>query len=216
MSELDDRLHDYVRQLFTDHDDLLGSLMPAAERAGLPQISISPEEGRVMQILLRAIGARKVLEIGTLGGYSAITMARALPPGGRLITLEREPMHAAFARDWVRRAGLEYTIDVREGAALDLLPGLAAEAPFDVTFIDADKPSYPQYLDWALRYTRRGGLIIADNAFRAGAILDPAQADDAGVTAVLEFNRRFAAEPRLLSSILFGRDGMAVGLVLGD
>jgi len=214
VSELDDQLHEYVQELFTDHDELLDSLMPAAKQAGLPQISIAPNEGRMMQILLRAIGARKVLEIGTLGGYSAISMARALPAGGKLITLEHEAKHAAFARDWIERAGLSRVIDVREGEALETLAGLADQAPFDAVFIDADKLNYPRYLDWALRYTRVGGLILADNAFRAGAIFDPAKADDPSIAATLEFNRRFAAEPRLLTSVLFGRDGLAVGLVI--
>lgn len=208
----DERLHAYVRELFTEQDELLSGLMPAAVEAGLPRINIQPEEGRVMQILLHAIGARKVLEIGTLGGFSAITMARALPAGGRLITLEREPKHAAFAREWVRKAGLDGVIEVREGPALETLPHLAGEAPFDAVFIDADKEGYPQYLDWALRYTRPGGLIMGHNAFRGGKIAD-AEGDTPSHAAVRAFNQRLATDPRLLSTILFGGDGLAVAYV---
>lgn len=214
VNEIDERLHGYVQMLFTDKDAVLDALMPAAEEAGLPQISISAEEGRILQLLIGAIGARTVLEIGTLAGYSAISMAKALPPDGRLITLEHDAKHAAFARDWVRRAGFTHMIEVREGDALATLPDLAGEAPFDLVFIDADKISYPQYLDWALRYTRVGGLIVADNAFRAGAIVSGQGDTDPSIAATLEFNRRFAVEPRLRSTILFGHDGLAVGLVI--
>ncbi|HEU5011501.1 MAG TPA: O-methyltransferase [Roseiflexaceae bacterium] len=213
MTANDEHLRAYVREHFSDHDDLLAALMPAAEAAGLPQISIAPEEGRIFQLLLRAIGARKVLEIGTLGGYSAISMARALPPDGKLITLERSGKHAAFAREWIGRAGFSNVIEVREGPALETLPRLAGEAPFDAVFIDANKEDYPQYLDWALRYARAGGLIIAHNAFMQGRIVDQAGADR-GVAAMQEFNRRVATEPRLLSALLLGGDGIAVGLVV--
>ncbi len=211
MTSLDEQLHAYVREHFSDHDELLAALMPAAQEAGLPQISISLEEGRLFQLLLRAIGARKVLEIGTLGGYSAITMARALPSDGKLVTLERSGKHAAFAREWIARAGLDDIIEVREGAALDTLPHLASEAPFDAVFIDANKEDYPQYLEYALRYTRVGGLIIAHNAFLQGKVVGAS--DDRSVVAMQEFNRRFANEPHLLSTMLFGGDGIAVGLV---
>lgn len=214
MTSNDEQLHAYVREHFSDHDELLAALMPAAQEAGLPQISIAPEEGRIFQLLLRAIGARKVLEIGTLGGYSAISMARALPSDGKLITLERSGKHAAFAREWIARAGLDTVIEVREGAALETLPHLANEAPFDAVFIDANKEDYPQYLDYALRYTRVGGLITAHNAFMQGRIVQAS--DDRGVAAMQEFNRRFASEPRLLSTMLFGGDGIAVGLVVGS
>ncbi len=211
MTPNDEQLNDYVREHFSDHDELLAALMPAAQEAGLPQISIAPEEGRIFQLLLRTIGARKVLEIGTLGGYSAITMARALPPDGKIITLERSGKHAAFAREWIARAGLDTVIEVREGAALDTLSRLANEAPFDVVFIDANKEDYPQYLNYALRYVRVGGLIIAHNAFMQGRIVQAS--DDRSIMAMQEFNQRFAREPRLLSTILLGGDGIAVGLV---
>lgn len=214
MTPNDEQLRAYVREHFSDHDGLLAALMPAAQAAGLPQISIAPEEGRTFQLLLRAIGARKVLEIGTLGGYSAITMARALPSDGKIITLERSGKHAAFAREWIERAGFSNVVEVREGVALETLPRLAGEAPFDAVFIDANKEDYPQYLDWALRYTRTGGLIIAHNAFMHGRVVHAGETDR-GVAAMQEFNRRFAAEPRLLATMLMGGDGIAVGLVVG-
>lgn len=214
MTTTDEQRQAYVCELFTDHDAVLEALLQAARTAEMPSISIAPEEGRVMEILLRAIGARNVLEIGALGGYSAICMARALPKDGKLITLERSGKHAAFAREWIRKAGLDQIIEVREGVALELLPKLASEAPFDAVFIDADKENYLNYLDWALRYTRTGGLIIAHNAFWGGRVLQESAPDDAGIRTMQEFNRRFASEPRLRSTILFGGDGIAVGLVI--
>lgn len=215
MSTIEEQIHAYVRERFADQDPLLKELAAAAAKAGLPQISIQPEEGRLLQILLRAIGARRVLEIGTLGGSSAIQMARALPAGGRLITLEHSSKHAAFAREWIARAGLGELVEVRQGAALEVLPHLEREAPFDAVFIDADKENYPAYLDWALRYTRVGGLIIAHNAFYGGRVVEDAE-PDAGRAGIQAANQRFASDPRLLSTILFGGDGIAVGLVVGE
>lgn len=208
---MEDRLDEYVGGLFAREDAVLASLREAADREGLPPIAISPRAGRAIQVLLQAIGARRVLEVGTLGGYSAIWIARALPDEGSVLSLEVEAGHAAFARRYLERAGVASRVEVRVGRALDLLPALDGER-FDAVFLDADKEPLPTYLDWALRLTRRGGLVLADNALWGGRVADPAVQDPA-TQAVREFNRRLAAEPRLDATILPVGDGLAVGVV---
>lgn len=204
---------DYISSLFAREDELLISLREDADRSGLPPISISPDEGRLLQVLLRAIGARRVLEVGTLGGYSAIWMARALPENGELLSIELDPDHAEFANRYIARAGLNTKIRVRVGRALEVLPSLDGET-FDAVFLDADKEPLPTYLEWALRLVRPGGLIVADNALWGGKVIDP-NVDDDATRAVREFNRRFAAEPRLTGIVVPTHDGVAVGIVNG-
>jgi len=206
-----DGVGDYIVGLFAREDDLLLALREEADRSGLPPIAISPDAGRLLQLLIAAIGARRILEVGTLGGYSAIWMARALPPDGRLLTLEREPAHAAFARRFLQRAGLDDRVTVRVGAALELLPALDGEA-FDLVFLDADKAPLPTYLEWALRLLRPGGIVVADNALRGGRVLDAA-ATDPDTEGVREFNRRLAADPRLTSILVPTHDGVAIGVL---
>src|SRR5207344_3254604 len=166
---MSDRAGEYIVGLFGAEDELLATLREEADRTGLPPIAISSDEGRLLQVLLTAIGARRVLEVGTLGGYSAICMARALPPGSRLLTIEIEPKHADFARRYIERAGLTDRIEVKVGRALEVLPSLDGER-FDAMFLDADKEPLPTYLDWALRLVRPGGLIIGDNALWGGKV----------------------------------------------
>jgi predicted O-methyltransferase YrrM len=202
---------DYIASLFAREDELLISLREQADRSGLPPISISPDEGRLLQVLLRAIGAKRVLEVGTLGGYSAIWMARALPPDGELLTIDVDAEHVRFATRFFARAGLESRVTARVGRALDVLPSLDGEQ-FDAVFLDADKEPLPTYLDWALRLVRPGGLIIADNALWGGKVLD-ANVDDDATRAVREFNRRFAHDPRITGIVVPTRDGVAVGIV---
>lgn len=203
----------YVMHLFAAEDEVLRELRAEIVRRGHPQIHITADEGKLLQVLLAAIGARNILEIGTLGGYSAIWMARALPPAGRLLTLEIDPQRAALARDFVARAGLEHVIEVRVGAAADLLPAVAAAGEtFDACFIDADKEGYPAYLEWARRLVRPGGLILGDNAFWSGAVLEE-QPADVGTRAIQEFNRRLAGALDLCSTIIPVRDGLAVAVV---
>ena len=207
----------YIRRLFALEDEVLEELRYEVNRRGMPEIYINAEVGKALQVLLSAIGARKVLEIGTLGGYSAIWMARALPPApdGRLITLENVPEHASFAREFVARAGLEDVVEVVEGDARELLPGIAdreGSHSFDAVFIDADKESYGTYLDWALTLTRPGGLILADNAFRDGRVLEDEPAEE-GTRQVQSLNERMAAHEGLVSTILPIRDGVTVGVV---
>jgi caffeoyl-CoA O-methyltransferase len=201
---------DYNTGLFNPEDELLASLREEAERAGLPSIAISADEGRLLQILLTAINARHVLELGTLGGYSAICMARVLPPDGRLLSIEINDQHAAFARRYIDRAGLSDRIDVRLGRALDMLPSLDGEK-YDAMFLDADKEPLPTYFEWALRLVRPGGLIIGDNALWGGRVYDGT--DDDRTRGVREFNRRMATDPRVLGIIVPTHDGVAVAVV---
>jgi predicted O-methyltransferase YrrM len=209
-----DGTSDYLAALFAPEDATLLALREEADRSGLPPISISPDEGRLLQVLLRAVGARRVLEVGTLGGYSAIWMARALPPDGSLLTLEIEPSHAEFARRHLARAGVADRVEVRVGRALELLPALDGER-FDAVFLDADKEPLPTYFDWALRLLRPGGLLIADNALWAGRVLDE-RVDDEATRAVREFNRRLATDPRVTGIVVPTHDGVGIGVVVGS
>lgn len=205
----------YVAALFAPEDEVLRELREEIDRRQMPRIHISPEEGRLLQVLLAAVGARRVLEVGTLGGYSSIWMARALPPDGRLITLEIEENYALLAREFARRAGLAGVIEVRIGDAADTLPRLASEEePFDACFIDADKPNYPAYLERALEIVRPGGLIIADNTFWRGHVLEEPPPDE-DTLAIQTFNRRLARTANLISTIIPVRDGLAVAIVRG-
>lgn len=212
----------YISDLFTPADPLFDAVLAASDAAGLPQINVAPNQGKLLHILALTRGARTILEIGTLGGYSTIWLARALPAGGRLITLEADPRHAEVARANFARAGLADTIGLRLGPAIDTLPQLAAErlGPFDLVFIDADKPSTADYFAWALRLTRRGSLIIVDNVVRNGAVADAASAD-ASVQGVRRFNAALAAEPRVTATVIQtvgskGYDGLAFAVVIAD
>lgn len=212
---LEGDLEAYATALFAREDTLLRQLRDEIQRRGLPKIHISPSQGRLLQVLLRAIGARRVIEIGTLGGYSAIWMARALPPDGQLLTLEVEEERVALAREYVRRAGLAARVEVIEGVAADTLRDLCSregEGSFDACFIDADKESYPAYLRWARRLVRTGGLIVADNAFWKGHVLEH-PAPDEGTEAMQQFNRMLARDTGLASTIVPIGDGLAVAIV---
>jgi predicted O-methyltransferase YrrM len=209
----------YVADLFEPPDEVLDAALAASREAGLPPISVSPVQGRLLHLLARAVGARQVLEIGTLGGYSTIWLARALPPDGRVVTLEAEPRHADVARANFARAGLTERIELHLGAALDTLPRLvdAGRGPFDFVFIDAHKPEYAEYLTWAVALSRPGTLIIADNIVRAGKVAD-ASSDDANVQGVRRFNERLAADSRVSATVVQmvgskGYDGFAIALV---
>lgn len=212
-ADLSVRLSGYVRQLFAGEDEVLEELRHEISRRGLPEIYISAEVGRLLQVLLASIGARRVLEIGTLGGYSAIWMARALPPDGHLLTLELDPTRAAFAREFTARAGVAEVVDVQVGDAREALGELVASAGplFDAVFIDADKESYVEYLDRSLELVRPGGLIIADNAFRDGRVLE--DEPDEATRGIQRYNQRIADHPRLASTVIPVRDGVAVSLV---
>ncbi|HEY2855409.1 MAG TPA: O-methyltransferase [Gemmatimonadaceae bacterium] len=208
---MSDKTGEYISALFAPEDSLLVSLREEADRTGLPPIAVSADEGRLLQVLLTSIGARRVLEVGTLGGYSAIWMARALPDDGELLSIEIEQKHAEFARRYFERAGLSSKVEVRVGRALDVLPSLDGER-FDAVFIDADKEPMPTYLDWALRLLRPGGLVIADNTLWGGKVFDDAENDEK-TRAVREFNRKMATDPRVLSILVPTHDGVAIGVV---
>jgi predicted O-methyltransferase YrrM len=168
----------------------------------------------LLQLLVAAVGARRVLEVGTLAGCGAIRLARALPADGRVVTLEREPAHAAFAGEWLARAGVADRVELRVGRALDLLPALDGER-FDLVFLDADRAPLPRYLEWALRLLRPGGVVVADRSLAGGRVADPA-ATDAATEGVREFNRRLTSDPRLTGVVLPGEDGVAVGVVRSE
>jgi predicted O-methyltransferase YrrM len=189
---------DFIDRLLVPPDAALDGALLASTEAGLPAVNVAPNQGKLLMLLAQIHGARQILEIGTLGGYSTIWLARALPPGGRLVTLEANPKHAAIARVNIARAGLDGVVELRLGPALETLAALAAEGrgPFDLVFIDADKPNTPEYFAWALRLARRGSLIIADNVVRKGAVADPASAD-ASVQGMRHFFAVLAAEPRV-------------------
>lgn len=209
----------YIDDLFVGADPALEAALVASTAAGLPAIAVSPAQGKLLQILATAIGARRILEIGTLGGYSTIWMARALPPDGRLITLELEQKHADVARANFARAGVQHLVEVRVGPALELLPSLGSDGPFDLIFIDADKGGYTEYLSWAIRLSRAGTLIIADNVVRDGKITDAASTD-ANVQGIRRFNDALAKERRVTATGIQtvgvkGYDGFAAIVVTG-
>lgn len=215
MSDTEKDLTTYIQELFVHEDDALQRARADARAEGLPGIQVPGELGVLLGILARAVGARKILEIGTLGGYSGSWLARALPPGGKVITLEVNPHHAEVARHTFEGTGVADRVTIRVGPALETLPDLRSEAPFDLIFIDADKDNYPGYLDWAIALARPGALIVADNVLQGGRVLaDPPP--DAGVAGIQEFNRRAAQHPRLAALILpmrDGRDGILIAVV---
>jgi caffeoyl-CoA O-methyltransferase len=210
----------YLSGLLVPSDAALEGALQATTDAGMPMINVAPNQGKLLHILALTAGARAILEIGTLAGYSTIWLARALPAGGRLITLEVDPKHAEVARANLARAGLGDTVEVRVGPALDTLPQVAAEAigPFDMVFIDADKINTLAYFEWALKLTRPGSLIIVDNVVRGGAVFDANSADES-VQGVRRFLARLADEPRVNATAIQmvgskGYDGMAIALVV--
>jgi caffeoyl-CoA O-methyltransferase len=191
----------YIDDLFGPSDDVLEAALRDSRRGGLPEINVSPNQGRLLRLLTEIAGARRILEIGTLGGYSAIHFARALPEDGGLISLEIDEHHADVARGNIERAGLSGIVEVRVGDAHELLAALNenGEGPFDLVFIDADKEGYPDYLDASLRLVRSGSLILGDNTIRGGAVLDP---QEPTARATREFNRRVAQNPGLSGIVL--------------
>ena len=212
----------HLVETLLDPDSALDAALQASADAGLPAIAVAPNQGKLLHLLARLAGARHILEIGTLGGYSGIWLARALPVGGRLVTLEADPRHADVARANFARAGLAGVVDLRVGRALETLPMLAAEArePFDFVFIDADKPSLPDYFEWAVRLSRAGAAIVVDNVVRDGAIVDAAS-DDPAVLAVRRLHAGIARDPRVTATALQtvgskGYDGFTLALVVGE
>ena len=216
-----DAIDAFIGDHFLDDDLALEAALAASEAAGMPAIQVAPLQGKLLMMLAAAMGARKILEIGTLGGYSTIWLARGLGEGGRLVTLDANPDYAEIARGNIASAGLADRVEVRVGRALDTLPKLHAEGagPFDLVFIDADKPSTPDYFDWAVKLARRGTLIVVDNVVREGAIL-AAQSENKHVKGLRGFYARAAADPRVTATAFQtvgskGHDGLALLLVTG-
>jgi caffeoyl-CoA O-methyltransferase len=209
-------IDDALTALFAPEDEALRAAREAPSEHNMPSIEISPIQGRLLQVLALACGAKKILEIGALAGYSGIWLARSLPAGGRLISLEISTEHADVARASLERAGVGDRSEVRVGPAEQLLPALASEAPFDLVFIDADKPGYPTYLEWALKLTRPGSIIVADNCIRSGVPLR-GDSSDAGMAAIATYDHRVADDSRLLSVAVpldeGGMDGFAISVV---
>ena len=195
------RIDRYIEVRFAPQDEALEAAVRESRRAGLPEIQVSTNEAKLLQLLAEMVGAGRILEVGTLGGYSAIHFGRALPEDGTLVSLEIDERHAKVARENVERAGLSGKVEIRVGDARELLARIAesGEGPFDIVFIDADKEGYPEYLEWAMRLTRPGSLILGDNTVRGGSILDPR---DDSARATNEFNERIAGDPRLSAILL--------------
>jgi len=218
----------YITDLLVPEDSALKDALRDSAAAGLPPIAVTPNQGKLLELLVRVQNARTILELGTLGGYSTIWLTRGLPPGGRLVTLEADPRFAEVARANIARAGFGEVVELRVGPALETLPELAAEGagPFDLIFIDADKGNYPGYFEWSLKLSRPGTLIVGDNVVRDGAILDPDAKDPlTGDTNLIRGVRRFyellSAEPRVSATAIQtvggkGYDGFALAIVEGE
>ena len=216
------KVDEYYSNLLMGRDAVLEQALADSAAAGLPAINVAPSQGKLLCLVAKAMGAGRILEIGTLGGYSTIWLARALPPDGRLITLELNPKHAEVARKNITRAGLENVVEVRQGPALSSLAQLVSEGagPFDLVFIDAHKPEYTEYFQWSLKLARPGTLIIADNVVRNGAVADPASTDEL-VLGIRRFNDAVAKESRVAATALQtvsekGYDGLMVAVVGGN
>ncbi|HTO91836.1 MAG TPA: O-methyltransferase [Candidatus Sulfotelmatobacter sp.] len=226
MAEVKDKLwgdvDQYINGLLAPPDPALTAALEASAKAGLPDIQVTPNQGKLLHLFARMIGARRILEVGTLGGYSTIWMARALVPGGRLVTLEIDPRHAEVARSNFARAGVADRVELRLGPALQTLPRLAAEpgGPFDLIFIDADKPGNPEYFAWAVKLSRVGSVILVDNVIRDGGVVNAASADP-NILGVRRLNELMAREPRVSATEIQtvgakGYDGFALALVVAE
>jgi predicted O-methyltransferase YrrM len=196
-----DAVDDYVTGLLVHEDEALREAGRASSAAGLPSIAVTPAHGKFLYLLARVQKAARILEIGTLGGYSTIWLARGLEPGGKVVTLEVDPKHAEVARSNLERAGVSDRVEIRVGPALETLPKLDKDRPFDLVFIDADKPSTPDYFQWAIRLSRPGTLILVDNVVREGALVEPASNDER-VRAMRRLNELAGAEPRVSATLI--------------
>jgi predicted O-methyltransferase YrrM len=208
----------YINETLVPVDDALDAALKASDAAGLPQISVTPNQGKFLHLLARIRGARNILEVGTLGAYSTIWLARALPRDGKLITIEADPKHADVALANIARAGFAERVELRRGLALDILPTIAADSkgPFDLVFIDADKANIPAYFEWAMKLTTKGSVIIVDNVVRDGAVID-AGSDDPSVLGVRRLNEMLAQDKRVSATTIQtvgskGYDGFTIAL----
>lgn len=200
-------IEEYVEGVFQPKDPILSEIRVRAAQAGLPDIHVGNMDGLHLEVLARSMGAKKIVEIGTLAGFSGVCLARALPPGGKLYTFEFEPKHAEVARESFQRAGLAEKVEIFVGPAVDNLKKIEKEGPFDLVFIDADKPSYPAYFEWSVAHLRKGGAMLADNTFAMGEIALP-KPNSSRIEALRRFNSMCATDPRLRSTILPTSDGL--------
>jgi predicted O-methyltransferase YrrM len=214
-----EQVDDYIRELVGIEDEALKAADNSIKESNIPPISVSANQGKFLQVLAKTCNAKKILEVGTLVGYSTIWMARALPAGGKLISIEFEPLHAKVARENISRAGLNNVVDIRVGKAIDLLPQIVTdkEGPFDMIFIDADKAPYKEYFEWALKLSHPGTLIVADNVIREGKVMDPKTKDEM-VKGAQRFNAFLATVPEVTATIVQTvgskmHDGMALAVV---
>jgi len=208
----------YLEDVLLGDDSVLDATRKASRAAGLPDIAVSPTQGKLLYLMARMIGAKRILEVGTLGGYSAIWLARALPADGELITLEYDPKHADVARSNIKNAGFADRVDVITGAAIDTLPTLGGM--FDFSFIDADKKSNPEYFQWALKLSQQGSVIVVDNVIREGRVIET-DSNDANIEGIRRLNTVIAKEPRVSATAIQtvgnkGYDGLAIALVVAD
>jgi caffeoyl-CoA O-methyltransferase len=209
----DPRLARYVAEVFGGEDDVLSSVVERQRRAGLPEIQVDQIDGLHLEVIARAVGARRAVEIGTLGGYSGICLLRGMPPDGILHTFEIEPRHAEVARESFREVGVEGRARLHVGPALERLPSIESEAPFDLVFIDADKLAYPLYLAWAAKHLRVGGAVLGDNAFLFGKVCEQPVGDDAArIRAMQSFNEALARGGRFRATMLPTGEGLAFGI----
>ncbi len=211
MTYYDDKTSDYITKVFVPQDKILEQILEDIPKKGLPTIAIQAEEGRYLQFLARSCGAKKAIEIGTLGGYSGTWIARGLIDGGKLITLEQESKHADVARENFAKVGVADRVEIKVGNAHDTLKTLTKDALFDFIFIDAEKTGYKDYFDWAVQNVRVGGIIAAHNALRHGAVVDPKNKEE-DTEAMRAFNKHVADEKRVLSTIFPAGDGMVIAV----
>lgn len=211
MTTYNDQVSAYISSLFAIEDEYLLRARTDSLKYGLPEINIQPEEGKFLQFLARATGAKKAVEIGTLGGYSGIWITRGLQPGGKLITIEKEEKHAKIAREHFKAAGLDDAIEIRVGNAHRILIELRDESPFDFVFIDADRPGYPTFFDWATDNVRTGGIVAAHNAFRHGTVAGIGEDDDHSEL-MRRFNQQVAGKLNFTSTIFPAGDGTLIAV----
>lgn len=213
-SRSSEEINAYVQNVFKPEDDVLREIRERGERSGLPSIQVGAMDALHLEVLVRATGAKKIVEIGTLAGYSGVSLARGLAEGGRLFTFEYEPRHADVARESFHKAGLSERVEIHVGPAIENLAKIESQGPFDLVFIDADKESYPAYYEWAVKNLRRGGVILADNTFSGGTITDAGAEASPRTKALRKFNQLAASDARVRATILPTSDGLTFAVKL--
>jgi caffeoyl-CoA O-methyltransferase len=215
----DESLGRYVIETFHPEDPVLLEIRKRAAEEGLPDIHVGPMDGLHLEVIARSVGVKKIVEIGTLAGYSGVCLARALPKDGKLYCFEYEPKHAQVSLESFKKAGFEKQVEIHVGSALEQLPKIEAQGPFDLVFIDADKPAYPAYLEWAMKHLRVGGVFLGDNTFSGGLVADPA--NETGpkaerVKAMRQFNRQAATDPRFRTTVIPTGEGLTMGVKIKE